>query len=534
MLIIISTFLPPKKGGNGNASGSVVTASADRIVRMYDVNQGRITADFVGHEGSVKCVDVNMLHPHVIASGGRDGAVCIWDSRTAQVQTKRGREPPLRSGHSPAATYHRPVATYTAAHRDRVTGYAHSTTAVALLNDGRTLLSGGADGEIHRWDLRAKSHTKQRPPTQVATRLPKGQSPRGIASFSLDSTSNNLVVGSIDDAAFLYRGIGSCKGLEDAPEVLKGHTTGAFYYKAALSSDAEYVVSGSSNAAAYVWKVHPTRKSIAPPTPWVLDNPEGRVFSVACHSHAGEKCGNGHPTVAITSQHSARLWSTMSRARAMQARSPRDAYSQAAAAGFAGRQPPLIPRKMVLALDAAAAAAAAAVAKMPPAAGTDGDNVAANGPSSVPEHPATRTTAVASSGNAFAQPSPPPPKRITAAAAAAGARAAAAATDVREGKEVKREPELAWIPSELSMAGEQQSATSPLPPILEPRSHEGADRTPERPSKRPRRANKTNTADLISVPAGGGRESGGMTPASRVARDDLSTQRTLLDYYSRA
>ena len=54
--------------------------------QRYDVKQGAITADFVGHEGSVKCVNVNVLNPFVIASGGRDGAVCIWDSRTAQVR----------------------------------------------------------------------------------------------------------------------------------------------------------------------------------------------------------------------------------------------------------------------------------------------------------------------------------------------------------------------------------------------------------------------------------------------------------------
>ena len=69
------------------------------------------------------------------------------------------------------------------------------------------------------------------------------------------------MVGSIDDAAYLYRGVGSHQGLERPPEVLRGHATGAFHYKAALSSDAEYVVSGSSDCAAYVWKVHPTRSS---------------------------------------------------------------------------------------------------------------------------------------------------------------------------------------------------------------------------------------------------------------------------------
>ena len=61
------------------------------------------------------------------------------------------------------------VIRYAAAHVDRVTGYSHSTTAVALLNDGYTLLSGGADGDIHRAAIQFTVSTSQGIENIIAT-----------------------------------------------------------------------------------------------------------------------------------------------------------------------------------------------------------------------------------------------------------------------------------------------------------------------------------------------------------------------------
>jgi hypothetical protein len=99
-------------------------------------------------------------------------------------------------------------------------------------------------------------------------------------------------------AVYLYRGVGGHQGLTKPPEVMCGHAAvghrsgggaggGAgggcgvgikFITKASLSPDSRFVVSGSTNRAAFVWEVNPTRQSRAPAVPWVLDNFDGHVY----------------------------------------------------------------------------------------------------------------------------------------------------------------------------------------------------------------------------------------------------------------
>jgi WD40 repeat protein/mono/diheme cytochrome c family protein len=99
----------------------VLLASADKSIRLWDVDRGRELRRFVGHTASVWCVAFSSDGEHAL-SGGADQSVRLWDVET-------GRE--LR----------------------RLDGHTGLVTAVAFSPDGRRALSAGYDHGVYLWDL---------------------------------------------------------------------------------------------------------------------------------------------------------------------------------------------------------------------------------------------------------------------------------------------------------------------------------------------------------------------------------------------
>ncbi|HLW64764.1 MAG TPA: c-type cytochrome domain-containing protein [Gemmataceae bacterium] len=96
-------------------------ASADRSLRLWDIQAERDLRRFVGHTASVWSAAFN--HDETLAlSGGMDGTVRLWDLSTSH-EIKR------------------------------FDGHLTLVSAVAFLPDGKRALSGGYDGTIIMWDL---------------------------------------------------------------------------------------------------------------------------------------------------------------------------------------------------------------------------------------------------------------------------------------------------------------------------------------------------------------------------------------------
>eukprot|EP00759_Apiculatamorpha_spiralis_P006099 PhF_6_TR13598/c0_g1_i1/m.21757/K11790/DTL, CDT2, DCAF2; denticleless len=58
-----------------------VHASFNNFITTLDLEAQQIIANFVGHRLSVRCIHVNPRNPYVMATGGRDGVISMWDTR---------------------------------------------------------------------------------------------------------------------------------------------------------------------------------------------------------------------------------------------------------------------------------------------------------------------------------------------------------------------------------------------------------------------------------------------------------------------
>ncbi|QKV95972.1 AAA family ATPase [Streptomyces sp. NA02950] len=112
----------------GDAEGFgpwVLSGSSDGTIRIWDPARGTEQGRFVGHMGAVTALARPPAEPPVLVSAGLDPALRVW------------HVPPNRPRTAPAP------------------GHTSWVTALARAElDGRTLLvSAGADGLLHRWDL---------------------------------------------------------------------------------------------------------------------------------------------------------------------------------------------------------------------------------------------------------------------------------------------------------------------------------------------------------------------------------------------
>lgn len=143
--------------------GTMVTASLDDTVRVWDLNLGRCMGFLEGHTASVRCLQVE---DNIVATGSLDATIRLWDLSQAKYEPhehKIGYDDPAKAEEEddeaalgfgnegedepppppPDAMADCPLTTL-AAHIDEVT---------ALHLRGDTLISGSSDKTLRQWDL---------------------------------------------------------------------------------------------------------------------------------------------------------------------------------------------------------------------------------------------------------------------------------------------------------------------------------------------------------------------------------------------
>ncbi|NXH15393.1 DTL protein, partial [Bucco capensis] len=256
----------------------LVTASGDQTAKVWDVRAGELLGICKGHQCSLKSVAFSRFEKAVFCTGGRDGNIMVWDTRCNKKDGFYRQVNQISGAHN---VTDKQTPSKPKKKRQNLRGLAplvdfQQSVTVVLLQDEHTLISAGAvDGVIKAWDLRKNYSTYRQDPVPFKSFCYPGTSTRklGYSSLVLDSTGANLFANCTDDNIYMF----NMTSLKSAPvAIFSGHQNSTFYIKSSISPDNQFLISGSSDSNAYIWKV--SEPSLPP---WILLGHSQEVTSIA-------------------------------------------------------------------------------------------------------------------------------------------------------------------------------------------------------------------------------------------------------------
>lgn len=238
----------------------LVTASGDHTSKLYSIDNGSIREErvFCAHTRSVKTVAFRKDDSNTFASGGRDGNIILWDTRTNVSNFVGKVDKTIHNSHTAK------IFTPTKSRRKFSTPTGSSVKSVTglVFQDENTLISCGAgDGIIKVWDLRKNyvTYKKEAVPKNLIL-YPGNTTKNGYSNLVMDNEGVKLYANCLDNTIYCYN-----MGTYSNEPVMKytGHQNNTFYVKSSLCKNGTYLISGSSDENAYIWNTkhsHPLVK----------------------------------------------------------------------------------------------------------------------------------------------------------------------------------------------------------------------------------------------------------------------------------
>nr|XP_039248988.1 denticleless protein homolog B-like [Styela clava] len=240
---------------------SLATASGDQTAALWDTLKGEVITVFKGHSCSLKSVNVSKQNLNLLATGSRDGNALIWDRRTSSQPVVRIQDAHvINDSLTPMRKRRRALAVDTG----QLAIDSRQTVSSAIFQDSNTVITSGAmDGMLKIWDLR-KIQTKKKTtakgikrdaPLEMIPYPGLSQRRRGYTCLTLDSSNTNLYASCTDDSIYHYNlSTLPSNGRRQPICKYQGHYNTSFYVRSALSPDDQFLLSGSDDNKAYIWK----------------------------------------------------------------------------------------------------------------------------------------------------------------------------------------------------------------------------------------------------------------------------------------
>lgn len=124
----------------------LASVGAEGSVAIWDSHQGALDCRLMGHIGAITCVSVSPLFDDLVATGGEDHTVRVWDLKDIEpgsMNAKASREKPIG--------YNLPHFT--------LKGHEAGIQAVRFMGDGHLLASASKDCEVRIWNPSKKGPT---------------------------------------------------------------------------------------------------------------------------------------------------------------------------------------------------------------------------------------------------------------------------------------------------------------------------------------------------------------------------------------
>lgn len=235
----------------------LVSVSGDHTARLFNVEHaGGITEEqiFHGHTRSVKTVAFRKNDPAVFATGSRDGAIFIWDTRAVVYNHYITRPDTVISNSHNIPNTPSSGSKFKKKIQSSNVSAANSVTSIVFQNDNTLISCGAGDGVIKIWDLRKNYTIHKGVPTPKYTLPYTGNTTRnGFSNLLVDPTGVKLYANCMDNNIYCY----NIASYNPNPVMsYTGHQNSTFYVKSCLSADGYYLISGSSDQNAYVWNLN--------------------------------------------------------------------------------------------------------------------------------------------------------------------------------------------------------------------------------------------------------------------------------------
>ncbi|THH17614.1 hypothetical protein EW146_g3230 [Bondarzewia mesenterica] len=252
----------------------LATVSGDQSTRITNIGTSRTLQILRGHTSTVKSVAWDPSNPDMLSTGGRDGAICLWDLRVQEM--RQGAEdgidvlaPVLRIAGAGGGEAHK-------SRRGKATMACSAARSVPSLvyPEGEffgLISSSSFDGILRHWDLRLPTaarknkSAKQVQPTQISsydpTMIHGSRRPHGIASVLAGyGPSAGLLFGLGTDSRIYTYMASSLQPLAENDAYTFSHPnmqTNSFYVRLSLSPNGQWLASGSagSGGSAFLYDV---------------------------------------------------------------------------------------------------------------------------------------------------------------------------------------------------------------------------------------------------------------------------------------
>lgn len=284
----------------------LISASGDHTARLWDVSESKLISirEFCGHTRSVKVATFRKNDCSVFATGGRDGAILIWDLRSSTngeiIQKVDNRIYSAHVGNGPTTPSTRRRGTRQSTPK-LPPNVSNSSVTGLVFQDEHTLIScGPGDGVIKVWDLRRCYSTLKKEPIAKYNLPYAGHSTlKGFTNLIVDDSGSKLYANCMDSNIYCYNISTYSK---DPHMVYSGLQINSFYIKSCLSPDGDYLLSGSSDEKAYIW-------NLKNPNPMVtLSGHNYEVTCVAWSHHQNNLDGGNMCLVTCSDDACHKIW----------------------------------------------------------------------------------------------------------------------------------------------------------------------------------------------------------------------------------